>query len=131
MMTQTSLKLPHKVIVRAPGLLPMMYTLKELAFALDMPYNTLRGWLSAGLPYERDANGRIWINGELFPSWVNNQRKEKTQRKLADDEGFCMSCNQARKIENPKILQVRGKVKQIRGVCPVCHHTICRGIRDD
>ena len=129
MMSLTSLKLPHKVIVRAPGLLPMMYTLKNWLCS-RYAIQHIEGWLSADC-LMREMNGRIWINGELFPSWVNNQRMEKAHRKLANDEGFCMSCNQARKIENPKILHVKGKVKQIRGVCPVCHHTICRGIRDD
>lgn len=131
MATIINLKIPHRVIVRASGLLPMMYTLKELASALDMPYNTLRGWLSTGLPHERDENGRIWTNGELFPPWVRDQRKEKTHRELASDEGFCMSCKQARRIENPKIFHIKGKIKQIRGSCPVCHHTIYRGIKDD
>ena len=62
-MSITKIKIPHKVIIRAPGLLPMLYTLNELASALDIPYNTLRGWLSAGAPHEKDNRGRLWING--------------------------------------------------------------------
>jgi uncharacterized membrane protein YcfT len=36
-MSITKIKIPHKVIIRAPGLLPMLYTLNELASALDIP----------------------------------------------------------------------------------------------
>jgi hypothetical protein len=37
--------LPHTVIVRAPGLLPMLYRPAELADDLEIPESTLRDWL--------------------------------------------------------------------------------------
>lgn len=131
MISIPKIKFPHKVIVRAPGLLPMLYTLKELASALDLPYNTLRGWLSAGAPHEKDDNGRLWINGELFAAWVINQKNNRKKQKLSIDQGYCMHCNQARIIESPQVHVVKGKVKQIKGFCPVCKNIINKGIRDD
>jgi len=44
-------KLPHNVIVKAPGLLPMMYTLREITEHLELPMSTLRNWFKAGVPY--------------------------------------------------------------------------------
>jgi len=37
--------LPRQVIVKAPGLLPMLYTVRELSEDLGMPERTLRDWL--------------------------------------------------------------------------------------
>lgn len=124
------IKIPHKVIVRAPGLLPMLYTLKELSSSLGLPYNTLRGWLSAGAPSEKDDQGRVWINGELFAAWVKNQKPVKTKGKMARDEGYCLRCNQKILIQNPEIQTVKGNLKRLRGLCPVCGGIVNRGIRD-
>lgn len=44
------IKLPHQVIVKAPGLLPMLYTVRGLAEELGMPERTLRDWLVRGAP---------------------------------------------------------------------------------
>ena len=49
-MTQKRICLPHSVIVRAPILLPMLYTIPELAQELRTPERTLRDWLAAGAP---------------------------------------------------------------------------------
>jgi len=130
-MSITKIKIPHKVIIRAPGLLPMLYTLNELASALDMPYNTLRGWLSAGAPHEKDNSGRLWINGESFRAWVVSQKPDKKLQRLTEGQGYCMHCNQARIIESPQYIFVNEKVKRIKGYCPVCKNIINRGIRDD
>jgi Tfp pilus assembly protein PilV len=40
-------KIPHLVIVKAPGLLPMQYTAQELAEELSISESTLRDWLYA------------------------------------------------------------------------------------
>jgi hypothetical protein len=38
-------RLSHTVIVRAPGLLPMLYTPSELERELRIPARTVREWL--------------------------------------------------------------------------------------
>ena len=70
-------KLPHGVIVRAPGLLPMLYSPRELSEDLQIPEGTLRDWLQAGAPHRRDGRNRLWINGEQFSAWVKAQQKPK------------------------------------------------------
>lgn len=72
------IKLPHAVIVKAPGLLPMLYTVRELADELSMPERTLRDWLLHGAPHTRVRLGHIWVNGQAFAAWVASQRKKST-----------------------------------------------------
>jgi len=122
-------KLPHLVIVRAPGLLPMLYTLAELGEELNLPESTLRDWLSAGAPHTRDARQHIWINGTDFAAWVRQQRKPKAERKLTDEEAYCLRCKTVVKLLHPKTQLVKGKLIHIRGQCPGCGHTIIRGGR--
>jgi len=38
-------KLPHAVIIKAPGLLPMLYTPREICEELGVAESTLRDWL--------------------------------------------------------------------------------------
>lgn len=56
-------RLPHAVIVRAPGLLPMLYSPRELGQELRIPDRTIREWLGKGLPHLRDERRHIWIDG--------------------------------------------------------------------
>ena len=70
-------KFPHQVIVRAPGLLPMLYKVRELADDLGIPERTLRDWLKNGAPHHRDTRKNIWVNGEVFSAWVNTSRESR------------------------------------------------------
>lgn len=124
-------KIPHLVIVRAPGLLPMLYTLRELGDELGIPDSTLRDWLVAGAPHQRDSRDHLWVNGESFAAWVKAQQKPRTHRKLAAGEGYCMHCNQITKLLSPEVRHIKGKLIHIRGKCPQCGHIINRGDRYD
>ena len=123
------IKLPHQVIVKSPGLLPMLYTARELASELNMPERTLRDWLRSGAPYTRDARQHIWINGQDFAHWVDVQRQTRRRAPLANDEAFCLRCNRPVKLYNPVIVPVKGKLLRIRGTCPICNSVINRGGR--
>jgi predicted RNA-binding Zn-ribbon protein involved in translation (DUF1610 family) len=121
--------LPHSVIVRAPGLLPMLYTVAELAAAIGIADRTLRDWLAHGAPHLRDAKGRVWVNGREFAAWVERMRKPARKRKLQDGQAYCVSCRKAVKLLNPETHHVRGKLTNTKGICPECGHTINRGGR--
>lgn len=125
------IKLPHLVIVRSPGLLPMLYTLREVCEELGIADSTLRNWLQAGAPYQRDSRDHLWINGEDFASWVKAQRKPKAPRKLMPDEGYCLHCNQVIHLLSPEVRHIKGKLVHIKGKCPQCGHPINRGGRYD
>lgn len=129
--TTQKVRLPHLVIVRAPGLLPMLYTLRELGEELGVPNSTLRNWFQAGAPHQRDHRGHLWINGELFAGWVKEQLKPRPIRKLAPNEAFCLHCNQVMQLINPEVRPIKGKLVHIKGTCPRCGHTINRGDRHD
>ena len=156
MESQKRMKIPHLVIVRAPGLLPMLYTLRELGEELDIPMSTLRDWLQAGAPYERDNRNHLWVNGESFAAWIKTQQKPRPHRKLETGEGYCMHCNQIThtahiepqtsclpgegycmhcnqitRLVSPEVRHIKGKLIHIKGKCPQCGHTINRGGRYD
>ena len=124
-------KLPHNVIIKAPGLLPMLYTPREICEELDIAESTLRDWLKIDVPHQRDNRNRIWINGEEFARWVNNQRKPKVTNKLNEDEAYCLRCNQVSKLLSPQIQPIKGNLVLIKGTCATCGTVINRGAHRD
>ena len=124
-------KLPHNVIIKAPGLLPMLYTPREICEELDIAESTLRDWLQIDVPHQRDNRNRIWINGEEFARWVNNQRKPKVTNKLNEDEAYCLRCNQVSKLLSPQIQPIKGNLVLIKGTCSNCGAVINRGAHRD
>jgi hypothetical protein len=124
-------KLPHNVIVKSPGLLPMLYTSREICEELGVPESTFRDWLQMGAPHQRDQRNRIWINGEKFAAWVNEQRKPKSIPILSEDEAYCLHCKQVSKLLTPQVYPVRGNLILIKGTCPICRNAINRGARHD
>ena len=124
-------KLPHNVIIKAPGLLPMLYTPREICEELGIAESTLRDWLQIDVPHQRDNRNRIWINGEEFARWVNNQRKPKAAKKLTEDEAYCLRCNQVSKLLFPQIQPIKGNLVLIKGTCANCGAVINRGAHRD
>jgi len=124
-------KLPHNVIIKAPGLLPMLYTPREICEELDIAESTLRDWLQIDVPHQRDNRNRIWINGEEFARWVNNQRKPKVTNKLNEDEAYCLRCNQVSKLLSPQVQPIKGNLVLIKGTCANCGAVINRGAHRD
>ncbi len=124
--TCAGIKLPHLVIVRAPGLLPMLYRPAELARDLEIPESTLRDWLGLGLPHQRDERGHIWINGREFAAWVKASRRSPSSRKMAEDEAYCFRCQHPVKMVKPSVTY-RGKQVLLSSTCPSCGSAINRG----
>ena len=125
-----NIRLPHATITRAPGLLPMQYTLVELAAELGLCARTLRQWVSTAnlsLPHHRDARGHIWVEGRAFAAWVeaNRTAKHKRQLKLAPGQAYCVSC---RAVVTPANLQLHNTQSRIvlRGTCPICNKQVNR-----
>jgi len=126
-----SIHLPHGVIIRAPGLLPMWYRPAELADDLGIALSTLRDWLAQGAPHECDASGHIWINGRGFADWVEAVRKEKKGRpkqKLDDGQAWCLRCDKPVALATPSRRQ-HGRLVLLSGACPECGTKINRGGR--
>ncbi len=121
-------RLPHTVVVRAPGLLPMLYSLNELAEDLHIPVHIVREWLKKGLPHQRDAAHRVWINGREVTAWVEAARHARPRQPLQPDEAFCVKCNRPVTLEDPSRTP-RGKHLLLSGNCPKCGTSIHRGVR--
>ena len=124
-----NIRLPHSAIVKSPGLLPMLYTVSEISAAVGVPERTLRDWLEAGVPYDRDQNARIWIHGRKFATWIAEMRDPVKERKLKDDEAYCMRCNRPVQMTDVSVKAMQGKLILIRGTCPDCGCMINRGGR--
>ncbi len=130
--TRPRIHLTHSVIVKAPGLLPMLYVPAELASELGMPARTLYDWLKAGAPHIRDEQGNLWIDGREFAGWVAAHRKLHAARtKLEDDQAYCLRCKQAVTLIDPRQERIKGKLILIKGRCPNCGASINRGGRID
>ena len=123
-------KLPHSVIVKSSGLLPMYYTVRELAIELGAVERTLRDWLSGGAPHIKDANGHIWVQGKDFSRWVDSVREPKQkQKRMKDNEGFCMHCKTTVDMLAISTRHIRGKLTMTSGTCSQCGRIIHRGGR--
>jgi hypothetical protein len=120
--------LPQAVIVRAPGLLPMLYSPGELARELVIPVRTIREWLGRGLPHRRNTQGHIEIDGRQFAQWVETLRQSRVRRPLKEGEAYCFHCRQPVQLVNPT-RQVRGKQVLWCAHCPNCERKIYRGGR--
>jgi hypothetical protein len=123
-------RISRNVLIKAPGLLPMLYTPREIAEDLDVPETTLRDWLNHGAPHSRDESNHIWIDGKQFAAWVDNQRntRKKPAHPLQAGEGFCMRCNAIVKIQDREIRPVKGRLSHLKGKCPICGGIVNRGI---
>ena len=128
-MKSLHIKLSHSVIVRSPGLLPMLYSVSELAQTVGVAERTLRDWLAGGVPHSRDGRGHIWIHGREFAHWVANQRQCAEKTKLKDNQAYCMHCRDVVEILEPKTELVRGKLTHTHGKCSRCNRSIHRGGR--
>jgi hypothetical protein len=120
----------QRLIVRSTGLLPMLYTPRELAKELGVPARTLREWVKRGMPHQRDEKGFIWIEGVEFAAWVTRIRKEKEKIVLGPDEAFCVRCQKPVKMLRPEESR-QGKLLMRRGKCGICGGIVNRGGRSD
>ena len=121
-------RLPHLVIVRAPGLLPMWYSLRELAQELGISVRSIRVWLDQGLSCRRDERGHLWIDGRQFAAWVKAVNTRKSRQSMQPNESYCLCCRRPVALLNPTSTY-RGKQRLLRGTCSECGHIVCRAER--
>jgi hypothetical protein len=122
------LRLPHLVIVRAPGLLPMWYSLCELAQELGISIRSIRGWLDQGLPCRRDERGHLWIDGRQFAAWVKAINIPRARQSLQSNEAYCLGCRRPVRLLNLNLID-RGKQRLLKGTCAECGQVVCRAVR--
>ncbi len=126
--SRASVRPPRSAVIRAPGLLPMLYTPSELADELGLTAPAIRDWLDRGLPHQRDERGRLWINGTDFAAWLERARRTGRSRALAEGEAYCVKCRRPVKPADP-VCRVNGKAAVLFGYCPQCGTAVFRGAR--
>ncbi len=121
-------KIPHAAIVRAPGLLPMLYTTRELENELQIDHRRMMQWVRCGLPHYRDSRNYIWINGRECAAWIENCRKKPPKIGLPENEAYCMRCRKPVRIQEPEIQHLNGKTL-LKGLCAMCGSRVNKGVR--
>jgi hypothetical protein len=124
-----SIHMPHDAIVRAPGLLPMLYKPSELCEELGVPRRLLRLWLKLGLPHQRDGRCHIWVNGEELKGWLLAVHAARKPSRLRAGEGFCFRCAKPVRMAQVEVIRL-GRVALLRGKCPVCGAGVNCGARN-
>lgn len=115
--------LKHQHIIKLSRLLNMLYKPAEIAEEIGVATDTVyRSYLPAGCPYTRDGEGNIWIHGPTFVAWARETiSKKKSERAgLPDDHAWCMKCNQAVQLINPKTKRVNRYLELQQAHCPYC-----------
>jgi hypothetical protein len=125
-----AVSLPHVAIVRAPGLLPMLYRPSELAEELGVSAAVVRDWVEKGLSHQRDHRGHMWIDGRQVAEWVKAIRSQRpVKARLAEGQAYCFRCHRPVELRDP-VAQQHGKQILLSGTCPRCGGTIHRGSRN-
>lgn len=119
-------KIPHSAIARAPGLLPMLYKISEVGEELKISEDRVRQWITQGLPVERDAQERVWIDGQELQRWIQALKKIRSERKLGEGLAFCFRCDEAVAFQ-PLASSRHGKQVLQSGRCPKCGAKVNRG----
>lgn len=121
--------LKHTHIVKLGRLLNMLYKPSEIAEEIGLAVDTIyRSYLPAGLPHTRDDTGNIWIHGPVFVAWARETVALKRSKRagLPDDHAWCMKCNQAVPLQDPKIKAVNRYLEILQARCPRCRKIVNR-----
>jgi hypothetical protein len=121
--------LKHCHIVKLGRLLDMLYKPSEIAEEIGViPDTVYRSYLPAGAPHVRDEHGGVWIHGLAFASWARETIAQKRSKRtgLPDGHAWCLKCNQAVPLTNPRIKPVNRYLELLQAPCPVCDRTVNR-----
>jgi hypothetical protein len=127
------LKFDQKVMAKAPGLLPMLYRAVELEAELAVSAGTIQQWLKAGLPYQRDGRGHLWIKGTELSDWITAQYKTRrdAKKKIPENETYCCVCRKVQPFHSAKVRAVHGHQVLLTGICSQCGSTVNKGARNN
>jgi len=129
-MSDFNLRIPHRAVQKAMGLLHMEYTVSELSVELGVPNRTIRDWLMKfGAPHRRDSKRHIFIEGEGFAQWLETHSKKQAQVKLNDNEAYCLNCRKGVEMNNPIKRPLHGKLAIKYADCPDCGKPVAKGTR--
>jgi hypothetical protein len=128
----SSLKIERGNVMRLQRLMHMKYKPSELAEEMGISADTIRrSYIPAGAPCEIDAQGNIWIIGDVFAKWVvdhaKTHQRKKPKMKMETGQAYCVGCNQIVTLINPKVEKPNARgVANLTGRCPVCKRKVNR-----
>lgn len=120
--------LKHTQIIRLSRILDMMYKPTELASEIGVIPDTIyRSYLPAGLPHTRDHSG-IWIYGPAFVAWAKEtvSTHHRKRAPLPDGLAWCMKCNHAIEMIDPKVKYTNRYIEIMQSRCPSCKTLVNR-----
>lgn len=121
--------LKHTHIVKLGRLLDMLYKPAEIAEEIGVTNDTVyRCYLPAGVPHARDERGNIWIHGPAFAAWAREtiSKKQSQRAGLPPGHAWCMKCNQAVLLIEPKVKAINRYIEILQAQCPHCLKTVNR-----
>lgn len=120
--------LKHAQIIRLGRILNMMYKPPELAEEIGVTPDTIyRSYIPAGLPFIREYHS-VWIHGPSFVQWARDivSTQRKAHPGLPDGYAYCLKCNQAVEMINPRIVYTNLYIHIYQSDCPTCERHINR-----
>lgn len=120
----------QRAVVSSRGLLPTLYRSAEICQKLGITSGDLHDWMRNGLPYQQDARGHLWFEGQSLAAWVERVRETWPRQALQPNEAYCLRCRRAVPLTNP-VQRREGRHILHIAQCPHCGCTIHRGDADD
>jgi hypothetical protein len=119
--------LPSTARLRANTLLDMLYSPTDLAEELDINvravYETL---IPAGLPYNKDAAGHLWLHGPEVAHWVLTLKSKRLE--MRGNEVYCLKCRKVVPLVKPRRV-TEGQLTILKATCPHCGAKVNKGIK--
>lgn len=118
----------QRTVAASRGLLPTLYRSTEICQKLYITSGDLHNWMRNGLPYQQDACGHLWFEGQALAAWVERVHQSWPRHTLQPGEAYCLRCRCAVLLTNPTERR-EGQHSLHIGTCPHCGCTLHR--KDD
>ena len=102
------------------------YFVRDVADLLDVHKNTVRTWISEGLPVNDDLRPMLILGRELRE--FLQKQKLKNRQPCKKNEMYCMKCRQP-KIPAGNMVEfkpTKGDKGRLIGICPTCESLMNR-----
>jgi len=105
---------PHRVKIHRN------YTVEEVARLFSVHKNTVRNWISDGLPV-CDSNRPLLVLGSALREFLQKKRASK-KRRCQTGELYCLRCREPRKAagDMADFQLITSKIGNLLAICPVC-----------
>lgn len=127
-------EIQNRIYCKRERLLNMLYTTGELSdeLGISRDYISHSLILSGKVPCIKEPGGRVFINGKDVKAWIESvyetRKEKKSEKRLLDDEFFCVKCHR-RKLPEEKIISDNNGHPVMIAYCPDCGTRMRKYIR--